>query len=60
MSLPAKALQVLADLKKDLLSRDESPVIAVPPAKETKSTQVMRHAKSRGRGWQNYCRTGRW
>jgi len=60
LSLPAKALQVLADLKKDLLSRDEEPVIPIPPVKETKPTQTMRHAKSRGRGWQRYCQTGRW
>ena len=57
MSLPAKALQVLADLKRELLSREAPP--PEPPKKEKKPTQVMRHARHRSEGFQRYCRQGR-
>ena len=59
MTLPDKALHVLADLKRELLSR-EVILEPEPPKKEEKSTQKMRHARVRARSWQRFCQRGRW
>jgi hypothetical protein len=61
MTLPPKALQVLADLKKELLSKQEAsvPMPTVPdkPKREPKP-QTMRHARVKAGPWQKYCQHG--
>lgn len=69
MQLPAKALNVLANIKAELLSKQEltplesvegdgrSVIITLFRAKKEPTTTVrMRHARTPGRGFQRMCR----
>jgi hypothetical protein len=58
MTLPPKALNVLIDYKKELLSR-EVILVPEPPKKEEKTSQRMRGARNRGQAWQGFYRRGR-
>lgn len=67
-----KALQILANLKAELLSREapkpaietgspeqSAPAPPAAPQKDRKPTILMRHARLRGESWQRYHRGGR-
>jgi hypothetical protein len=65
MQLPPKALNVLANIKAELLSRQElTPLESAPsviitlsrPKTEPKVTVFMRHARNRGQAFQRMCR----
>lgn len=62
MSLPAKALNALLVIKQELLSREVAPESATPdpPKREKKPTQIMRHARLRGIGYQRYKQRKDW
>jgi hypothetical protein len=74
VNLSPRALQVLIDLKSELLSRETQPEVAETPChvageevvseepkeKEEKPTQFMRHARLHGESWQKYHRRGGW
>lgn len=63
MSLSSKSLQVLTDLKRELLSRVEETPAPEPekPKREEKPRQTMRHARVKAPAFQRYCqRGGRW
>jgi hypothetical protein len=68
VTLSNKSLQVLADLKKELLSEKETPqmeaFLAIKHKKEKQKResrkQTMRHARVRCSGWQRYCQRGKW
>lgn len=69
MTLPAKSLQVLIDLKAELLSHEvvepqaEVPILVAPkikPKREPRPYTTIRHARTRGESWQRYKRTGGW
>jgi len=63
MELNPRTLQVLADLKKDLLSR-EAPAPEPEKPREEKEEKSLtfppRHARTRNCGFQHYMRTGGW
>ncbi len=68
MTLPPKALSVLVDIKKELLSQSvmitPAPVLPVPTRTDVmitrRPTQVMRHARVRNRAFQRMCQRGEW
>lgn len=68
MTLPPKALSVLVDIKKELLSQSvmiTSALVLPEPSRKNvmitrRPTQVMRHARVRNRAFQTMCRRGEW
>lgn len=67
MQLSPKAINILASIKAELLSKssseneDKSVIITLSrPKKEPKTTQRMRHARTKGEAYQRMCRRGDW
>lgn len=61
MSLSPKQIQLLVDIKKEMLSREApSAPEPQPPKKKETHTPKMRHARVKSRAFQRYCQRGRW